>query len=257
MVPAQTLVPEATWLHCARSADNGASFFADTKVVINNHSGLACSMCMTRARFGIDGKIYLVFRSAKDNIRDFYVLKGDALGGDFTAIRVNNDNWNINYCPMVGPELEIGNGGRQFCAFMSKGHVYWAVSNSDFTRFTQHVATPLNEVDELYPTAITNKSGQVLFVWQVGRMSVSGSAIVKWALYNSDGTYTGNQGVVGKTFSGTRATAFVGTNNNFYIVYNAEKLASKDHIQDNSNVSVSANRVNDVLKIPTIAGLKQ
>ena len=149
MVPLQTQVPDASWLHMARSANNGVSFTSDTNVVISNHNGLACSMCMTRARFGIDGKIYLAFRSAENSNRDFYVLKGNALGDNFEAIRVNDDNWNINYCPMVGPELEAGNGGRQFCAFMSKSHVYWALSDSDFTMFTQHVATPLNEMDEI------------------------------------------------------------------------------------------------------------
>jgi hypothetical protein len=45
---------------------------------------------------------------------------------------------------------------------------------------------------------------------------------VKWALYNVNGTYTGKQGIVGNTFAGTKATAFVGTDDNFYIVFNDE-----------------------------------
>ena len=77
MVPVQSAVPQATWLHTTRSINNGVTFSADTNVVINNHSGLACTMCMTRARFGADGNVYLVFRSAVGNIRDFYVLKGN------------------------------------------------------------------------------------------------------------------------------------------------------------------------------------
>src|ERR1035437_4867203 len=127
--PAQSVIPSATWLHLARSINNGVSFSADTNVVITNHSGLACSMCMSRARFGAGGKIYLAFRSAVDSIRDFYALKGNAAGNNFTAVRVNNDNWNIGFCPMVGPELEISSSGNQYCAFMSNYHVYWAVSD--------------------------------------------------------------------------------------------------------------------------------
>jgi hypothetical protein len=107
MVPVQTQIPEATWLHMSRSTDNGVAFNTDTNVVITNHNGLACSMCMTRARFASDGDICLAFRSAQDSIRDFFVLKGDVLSNSFSAIRVNYDNWKINYCPMVGPELEI------------------------------------------------------------------------------------------------------------------------------------------------------
>lgn len=222
MRPSQTQIPQATWLHLVLSANNGVSFSADTNIIITNHNGLACSMCMTRARFGTDHNIYLAFRSAEDNVRDFYVLKGNGLGNNFTAIRVNNDNWNIDYCPMVGPELEAGKRGSQFCAFMSKKHVYWSVSDSKSTKFTQHVSTPQNEIDEIYPTAIGNKSSLVLFVWQVEKMSISGRAIVKWALYNVNGTYTGKQGIVGNTFAGTKATAFVGTDDNFYIVVNDE-----------------------------------
>ena len=226
MVPVQSAVPQATWLHSARSVNNGVTFSADTNVVINNHSGLACTMCMTRARFGSDGNVYLVFRSAVGNIRDFYVLKGNPAVNNFTAIRVNTDNWFIDYCPMVGPEMEPAKRDRQVCAFMSSNHVYWAVSDSGVNAFSLHVATPLNEMDELYPTAIENNSGKVLLVWQVGPMSVTDSATVKWALYNSDGSFTGQQAVVGRTFSGTKATAFVGTDDNFYIITNADILTS-------------------------------
>jgi hypothetical protein len=227
-VPSQTTILQATWMHWNRSSNNGVSFNtpSDTNVIISNFSALTCSMCMMRARRGADGNAYCVFRSADNNIRDFYVIKAGFTSNIFTAVRVNYDNWNINYCPMVGPELEIGNGGRQFCAYMSGGHVYWSVSDTAVTLFTQHVATPLNEADEIYPTAIQNHAGQVLFLWQVGPMSISDSATVKWAVYSSNGTFTGMQGTVGRTFSGTRATAFVGTDDNFYIVANVNPVTT-------------------------------
>ncbi|MCX6243171.1 MAG: T9SS type A sorting domain-containing protein [Bacteroidetes bacterium] len=252
MVPLQTQVPQATWIHFSRSADNGISFSADTNVMINNHNGLACSMCMTRARFGIDGNVYLAFRSAQNSIRDFYVLKGNPAGNNFTAVRVNNDNWNINYCPMVGPELEADNTGRQFCAFMSNYHVYWAISDPGVNAFTQHVATPLNEQDEIFPTAIPNNAGQVLFLWQVGPMSVTDSAVVKWAVYDTNGTYTGQQGIAGKTSSGTKATAFTGTDGNFYIVINTDFIASTGDDPALLTISVFPNPANDLIRITGI-----
>ncbi len=241
MVPMQSVVPQATWLHFAKSADNGVSFSVDTNVVVSNHSGLACSMCMTRARFGADGNVYLAFRSAESKIRDFYVLKGNPEGTNFSAIRVNNDNWTIDYCPMVGPELQISGDGSQLCAYMSNGHVYWSVSDKDVSAFSLHIATPTKEPNELYPTAIANKSGKVLFLWQVGPMSVTDSSTVKWALYNYDGTYAEQQGIVAKTFSGTKGTAFVGTDDNFYIVVNDENLTNVFDIQDFPDVSLFPN----------------
>jgi len=253
MVPQQTTIPEATWLHLTRSADNGVNFNSDTNVMITNHSGLACSMCMTRARCGSGNNVFLAFRSAENNIRDFYVLKGAVTGNNFTAVRVNSDNWNIDFCPMVGPSLEICNG-RQYCAFMSGYHVYWAVSDTGITAFTRHVATPLNELNEIFPTAVANNSGKVLFVWQVGPMSVTDSATVKWAIYDTSGTLTGEQGTVGRTFSGTKATAFTGTDDNFYIVVNCDKLTSVPVFGSRSAVSVFPNPVGDYLEIPGIKG---
>jgi len=219
--PPQTDIPEATWLHLARSTDNGVTFSGNEHVQVAGHSGLACSMCMMRARIGVDGSVYLAFRSAERNIRDFYVLNGSPDDNKFAAIRVNEDNWELKTCPMCGPELTIAPGGRQLCAFMSRHKVYWSVSDDRVTSFTLHAATPADENDEIYPSAVANRKGEVLFVWQVGPMSTTGRATVKWACYTLDGRFTGQQGVLGTTTSGTKATAFVGTDDQFYIVTTA------------------------------------
>ena len=123
-------VKAATWLHTTRSTNNGATFGPTEKVNITNLSGLACSMCMMRARAGADGNVYLAFRSAEGSIRDFYVLKGRPTENSFTALRVNEDNWNIDYCPMCGPELTFAPNGQSLCAFMTRKRVYWAVSEA-------------------------------------------------------------------------------------------------------------------------------
>lgn len=39
-------------------------------------------------------------------------------------------------------------------------------------------------------------------------MAVSGTAQVNWALYDNDGTFTGQQGALGTSFAGTKATAW-------------------------------------------------
>ena len=222
MSPQQNEIPNATWLHMARSDDNGETFKPAEHVKVSNLGTLACSMCQMRARIGADGNAYLAFRSAERNIRDFYVLKGAATGNRFTAVRVNQDNWELKTCPMCGPELTVAPDGRLICAFMSRHKVYWAVSDAGVTEFKLHVATPRNEAEEIYPSAIANRKGEVLFVWQVGPMSTSGTATVKWARYSPDGKFTGQQGAIGTTTSGTKATEFVGSDDNFYIVTTAK-----------------------------------
>ena len=95
-------------------------------------------MCMTRARMSADGNLYLAFRSAVGNIRDFYLLRGAKSENRFTAIRVNQENWNIDYWPMVGPELTFDPYGRALCAFMTSNRVYWAVADPPINDFRLH-----------------------------------------------------------------------------------------------------------------------
>lgn len=219
--PPQQEIPQATWLHVSRSGDNGATFGPEGRVEIANHSGLACSMCMMRARIGADGEVLLIFRSAEKNVRDFYLLKGPKRDNKLTAVRVNTDNWELKTCPMCGPELTLGPDGRLLCAFMSRHKVYWSLADRRAAGFQLHVPTPAAENDEIYPTAVANRRGEVLFVWQVGPMSTTGKATVKWAVYSLDGKFTGRQGILGTTTSGTKATAFVGQDDNFYVVTQA------------------------------------
>ena len=208
--PPQKEVPQGHYIYFSRSADNGKTFSPAERIRITNLKDLACSMCMMRARIGTDGNAYLAFRSAQDNIRDFYVLKGRKGENNFTALRVNEDNWKLETCPMCGPELTLDSAGRLLCTVMSRHRVYWAISDEKNAAFTLHAATPANENDEIYPAAVANRAGEVLFVWQVGPMSTTGRATVKWAIYKRDGTFSGQQGTVGVSTSGTKATAFVG-----------------------------------------------
>lgn len=207
------------WEHHAysvRTPDHGSTFTAQ-----------ACSMCMMRARAGTNGSVYPAFRSAENSIRDFYVLKGRITENGFAAVRVNEDHWNIDFCPMGGPELTVAADGQWFCAFMSRKKMHWAVADSGGSAFRLHVPTPANEDNEVYPTAVANRRGDVLLVWQVGPMAVKGNATVQWARFDKAGTPTGERGVVDKSFAGTKATAFVGTDDNLYVVTTATEAGEQ------------------------------
>lgn len=221
MADPKPTVPEATWLFQARSSDNGAAFGPSEKVTLTNLSGLACSMCLMRARMDGEGRVLLAFRSAQDSVRDFYVAEGPAAGGPMTVHRVNRDQWVLPTCPMNGPELTRTPDGRYLCAFMSRHRVYWSVWDRARGGFRLHVPTPDGEEDEIYPTAVANRKGEVLLVWQVGPMSTAGTARVKWAVYSRDARFVLRQGTLGTSFSGTKATAFVGSDDRFRIVTTA------------------------------------
>jgi hypothetical protein len=218
--PPQQEIPEAHRLYLARSVDNGATFASEERMKIQGMDDLACSMCMMRARMTADGNVNLALRVANDNIRDFFLLRSPRRENAFTPLRVNEDRWELKTCPMCGPELTLDPAGRMLCAFMSRHRVYW--SAADNGRFKLHVATPANEDDEIYPAAFGNGRGSVLLLWQVGPMAVGRQATVKWALYGGDGAFSGRQGTIGVSTSGTKATAFTGTDGAFYIVTTAK-----------------------------------
>ena len=220
--PPQEQVKDGHWIYLARSDNNGETFGEPERLRLANMKDLACSMCMMRARFGSDGKVHLAFRTALDNIRDMYVLSGEPRANSFTAARVNQDNWHLETCPMCGPELTVDSAGDAFCAYMAENKVYWSRRRAGEGAFALHVATPANEKDEMYPCAVSNGKGEVLMVWQVGPMAVGKKAAVKWALYSSDGTYSGKSGELGISTSGTKATAFALASGDFRIVTSAK-----------------------------------
>lgn len=218
--PPQQEIPQAHRLYLARSADNGGSFRPEERLKIQGMDDLACSMCMMRARVTADGNVGLALRVANDNIRDFFLLRSPKGENAFVPLRVNDDRWELKTCPMCGPELTLDPAGRTLCAFMSRHRVYWSALEG--ARFTLHAATPVGENDEIYPAAFGDGKGHVLLVWQVGPMAVGRTAVVKWALYGSDGVFSGKQGTVGVSTSGTKATAFAGTDGAFYLVTTAK-----------------------------------
>jgi len=218
--PAQQEIPEAHRLYLTRSIDDGTIFGPEERLKIRGMEDLACSMCMMRARITADGDVCLALRVANDNIRDFFLLRSPKRENDFVPRRINEDRWELKTCPMCGPELTLDPAGRMLCAFMSRHRVYWSALEGG--RFTLHVATPAKENDEIYPAAVGDGQGHVLLVWQVGPMAVGRQATVKWALYGNDGTFSGKQGTIGVSTSGTKATAFAGTDGAFCIVTTAK-----------------------------------
>lgn len=232
----QTNATSATWLYTALSVDGGRTFGPPQEVAISPDSpsqlpaAVACSMCMTRPR-ARDGMLHVAFRSAVQNVRSFYLLTAPMNNGTvsltdassssaaavlpaFQATEVNpSDDWVIEYCPMNGPEMSLSEDAA-VVAFMTgdANNVFWSTGPlSGAAPFTGHVPTPLQEANERYPTAVLNSAGDVLFVWNVGPMAITGTAQVKYACYNSatHSVYPGQSGTLGTSTAGTKATALV------------------------------------------------
>ena len=214
-----TNASSATWLHYALSDDGAASWRAPQVLRLDGGRtpAVACSMCMTRPRFDADtGELLVAFRSAIGNVRSFRVARAPgAETNDFASTVVNpTDAWNISYCPMNGPELSLfvppqAADATQLVAYMTgdANNVYFRSMVAGATVYSAPVSTPLRERNERYPTAVASPTGDVLFLWQVGPMAVSGNAVVKFACYAPNNATAAQSGTLGMSFAGTKATA--------------------------------------------------
>lgn len=211
----------ATYLHYSLSSDGAKSWGVPQLMVIDGGGtpAIACSMCMTRPRIDADtGELLVAYRAAINNVRDFRVVRAaaGAATNDFTTAVVNaRDGWVVDYCPMNGPEmtLSVPRAGAadatQTVAFMNgdANNVYFSQLAPGSAAFAGHVPTPLHEANERYPTAVASPDGDVVLVWNVGPMAVSGDAAVKWACYAPGNATAAQSGTLGRSFAGTKATA--------------------------------------------------
>jgi hypothetical protein len=113
---------------------------------------------------------------------------------------------------MNGIPFRVNGKGQVLVSWMSRNKTYWSLSDAAATRFRRGVATPDRGGREALSVAVANRKGEVLFVWLNGKR-------LEWALYRTDGKFTGKQGVAGEQASDNKPTAFVGADDTFYIVF--------------------------------------
>lgn len=201
--------PVAHPILLARSTDNGASF-ARNEIVKYDFAGRACACCRLEARLSGDD-VYIAFRSGYRNIRDFYLLQGRKTENNFKAVRVSQDNWKLEGCPMSGADFRVEKTGQVTLSWMSQGKVYWSNAKTIATGFTPRIAAPEGEGTANHPLVLTNRKRDVLLLWkQKGHLN--------WARYAMNGKFTGEQGIVTAWPGKDKATAFVSADDKFYVV---------------------------------------
>ncbi|NCO34991.1 MAG: exo-alpha-sialidase [Armatimonadetes bacterium] len=210
-LPPDPQSPVASPIYMTRSTDNGVTF-SENEAVRHDHPGRACACCGLEARVGTDDNLYIAFRSGYHDIRDIYLIKGSKSKNDFTSSRVSEDNWKFTGCPMNASPLAVTDDGQALVTWMSRDRVYWAVSKGEVTKFAPRIPTPDGLDGERYPLILANGRKEVLLVWKQQDK-------VKWAVYTADGKLTDQQGTAGQQPSRSKPTAFVGSDDSFYIVF--------------------------------------
>jgi hypothetical protein len=115
----------ATWLadklYVNFSRDGGRTFTPNAEI---NPSYDPCNCCTTRAVYGTDGSLAVLYREEKNNQRDMYlvILKKD---GQQSRTRISSTLWEVNGCPMTYFGLSATKNG-YVAAWPTRGEIYFA-----------------------------------------------------------------------------------------------------------------------------------
>jgi hypothetical protein len=198
----------ATWLadklFVNFSRDAGATFTPTAEL---NPAYNPCNCCTTRAAYGADGKLAILYREETNNDRDMYLILVDR-DGHSKRTRVSTTPWKLNGCPMTYYSLAATKDG-YLAAWPTKGDIYFARLDLDGKVAPPgEVKTPGHSGMRTGIVALDGANGATLIVWKRGEE-------LGWQMYGRDGRAQGPAGSVAS--QGKGAAAVVDTAGRFLI----------------------------------------
>lgn len=165
----------------AASGDSGKTF-ADEKAAWNGNVG-ACGCCGTAAFAAKNGDLYLLFRSATEEVhRDIYMLRSSNHGASFEGRLL--DRWDINACPMSSMSL-VQDGASVIGSWETAGQVFHAPLI--LGKGPARKQAPVGEGKRKHPRLAVNGKGDRLLVWTDGTGWQKGGSLA-WEVLRKDGS---------------------------------------------------------------------
>jgi hypothetical protein len=198
----------------ARSTDEGKTFAREFPA---SDTGIgACGCCSLRAMSHAKGNIYMLYRSATDNVgRDTYLVTSSDKGKSFRADKLQA--WNINICPMSSFALSESHG-RVLAAWETDGQVYFAGIDATSGKRSEAMPAPGSGGGRKHPVVVANGRGETLLVWTEG-MGWNRGGGLRWQLFDRDGKPTGEGGRADGVPTWSLVTAFARPDGGFTIIY--------------------------------------
>jgi hypothetical protein len=176
-----------TWfsrtLYWSKSDDAGATFTPNTVVGADYQ---VCECCTTRAAYGANGDLAIMYRERTDNHRDMYValIKKD---GSHTRKRVSQVSWDINMCPMTYWDFHATANG-YLAVWPTRGRLYFNRISADGDPVSvTEIKTDGQTTMRSQPLALTNSKDYVLIGWrQQGEL--------RWQVYDAGNNPVGVRG---------------------------------------------------------------
>jgi hypothetical protein len=199
----------------AISTDDGKTFAAE-RAASTKPTG-SCGCCGLRAFADSKGKVYALYRGARDMTqRDMYLLTSTDKGKKFHSADIHP--WSINTCPMSSEAFAEGPGGRVVGAWDTKGQVYFADIDPRTGKRSAAVAAPGAAHGRKHPAVAVNDKGETILVWTEG-MGWNRGGSLAWQVYDKDGKPTAQRGHAAGVPVWSLVAVFIRPDGRFAIVY--------------------------------------
>jgi hypothetical protein len=168
----------ATWLsgklYANFSSDDGKTFSANAEL---NPTYDPCNCCTTRAAYGSNGDLAVLYREETNDDRDMYLVIRDQAGHQ-TRTKISSTPWHVNACPMTYYSLTATPNG-YLAAWPTKGDIYFARIKGKVLP-PGEVKTPGHSAMRSGVVALGGTNGSTLIAWKRdGQLS--------WQLYDAKG----------------------------------------------------------------------
>jgi hypothetical protein len=200
------------WIAC--SSDEGRSF-SHEKPAFSQPTG-ACGCCGLRAFADHEGSVYLLYRSAVEQVhRDMYLLISRDHGALFQGEDISP--WEINACPMTSASFAQCAAG-VLAAWETKGQVYCTRLDPQTGKRSQPVAAPGSSRGRKYPAVAGNAKGETILVWTEG-MGWNRGGSLAWQVYDQTGKPTSEKGSADGVPTWSLVAVFARTDGGFTVLY--------------------------------------
>jgi hypothetical protein len=175
------------WL--ASSGDEGRTFAAERPV--SDPAMGACACCGTGALASADGRLYSLFRAARDGVHRDTILM-TSLDGGATFGATDLHRWDINACPMSTYAFGHREADpRVVAAWETDGRVFWTNVGSGMRAALVQAGGDVK--NQKHPSVAVNRRGQVLVAWTEG-MGWSKGGSAAWQVFDERGDPLGARG---------------------------------------------------------------
>lgn len=169
----------------ARSTDEGKTFAREFSAW-DEPTG-ACGCCGMRAFADRQGRVHLLYRTARESVnRDMYLLTSNDHGQRFTGALL--DRWKLDVCPMSSAALANQSDGADgiLAAWETQGQVYFTSFDAKKPSSGSPIPATGSTGKRKHPAITVNSRGETLFVWTEGTGWKKGGSLA-WQVYDPQG----------------------------------------------------------------------